>query len=461
VSHVIVVGAGIGGLGTALALSRTGHQVTLLERDHTPMPATADAAFDWDRTGAPQVRHSHVFLARLRILLLERFPDVLTALHDAGVEDRHMLSDLPDTLDDTSAQPGDDELVILAGRRTTFEWVLRRVVLDEPGVVLRDGVSVSRLVAPDGVVIGVETTDGETLLADAVVAANGRRADLPAWASPLGVTIDETVEESGITYLSRFYRRRPGTVRPAGAGFGTADLGYVKAGLFPCDHDTISVTLATAVDDRELRRLLSDPDTFDRGCRELPSLAPWLLEDEVDAISDVHFMSGLINRTRTFLDDGGGPLLPGFFAVGDAHTCTNPIYGRGCSLALVMATELADAIAAHPEDPSAQSVRYEAAVAREIAPWHRASVAQDTMAKAAGSEMRRGGSLGSVLGTAMRTDATVLRAFLRMLNLLSPPESLMGDPDLLARFAAAGEREPVVMDMGPTSRDDFVALLGT
>ena len=35
----------------------------------------------------------------------------------------------------------------------------------------------------------------------------------------------------------------------------------------------------------------------------------------------------------------------GLHAVGDSHTCTNPLYGRGCSLALVQALRLADAFA--------------------------------------------------------------------------------------------------------------------
>ncbi len=69
--RIIVVGGGIAGLGTALACARDGHEVTVLERDDTPMPPNPDAAFEWQRTGAPQVRHSHAFLARLRNLLRE------------------------------------------------------------------------------------------------------------------------------------------------------------------------------------------------------------------------------------------------------------------------------------------------------------------------------------------------------------------------------------------------------
>ena len=60
--HVVVVGAGIGGLGSALAFARAGHRVTLIERDDTPMPADVEGAFEWQRRGAPQVRHPHAFL---------------------------------------------------------------------------------------------------------------------------------------------------------------------------------------------------------------------------------------------------------------------------------------------------------------------------------------------------------------------------------------------------------------
>src|SRR5262245_44061775 len=77
--RIVIVGGGNAGLGTARACARDGDEVTILDRDDTPMPPTADAAFSWERTGVPQVRHSHAFLARLRNLLRDRAPDVIDA----------------------------------------------------------------------------------------------------------------------------------------------------------------------------------------------------------------------------------------------------------------------------------------------------------------------------------------------------------------------------------------------
>src|SRR3954468_19094885 len=120
--QVIVIGAGVAGLGSALALARAGHQVTVIERDATPLPADPDAAFHWDRRGAPQVRHSHALLALLRNVLRDRYPDVLERLIAAGATEMRFVDMLPDGIDDPTPIPEDDDLVALACRRTTFEW---------------------------------------------------------------------------------------------------------------------------------------------------------------------------------------------------------------------------------------------------------------------------------------------------------------------------------------------------
>jgi 2-polyprenyl-6-methoxyphenol hydroxylase-like FAD-dependent oxidoreductase len=192
--RVVIAGAGIAGLGGALALARDGHAVTLLERDASPMPASADAAFStWTRKGAPQVHHSHAFLARLRNLLQDRAPDVLEQLLAAGATEIRFTDHLPETLTDRDPRPGDDELVALACRRTTFEWVLRRCVLACDGVVLRDGVEVAGLDATSGArprVVGARVRDGAgeaTIPCDLFVDATGPRGGSERWLVSAGV----------------------------------------------------------------------------------------------------------------------------------------------------------------------------------------------------------------------------------------------------------------------------------
>lgn len=484
-AQVVVVGAGVAGLGTALTLGRAGHHVTVLERDATPLPADPDAAFWWDRRGAPQVRHSHAFLARLRNLLRDRHPDVLEQLLEAGATELRFLDEMPATITDRDPRPGDEDLVALACRRTTFEWVLRRTALAAPGVTLLDGVVVDGLAAvddPDGLrrATGVHLGDGRTVDADLVVLAGGRRGDVPGWFEAMGAAaVPEEDEDTGIVYWSRFYRLLGAA--PVAEGPIGADLGYLKFAVFQGDNGTFSVTLATPSEDAAFRAL-SAPARFDSAAAAMVPIAPWLAAGVSEAITDVHPMARLRNRLRHFVTDGR-PAALGVVAVGDAHTCTNPLYGRGCSLAMVHAELLADALAEHGSADEAFQLAFEAATAEHIEPWYRASVNQDRLQRAEASRLlaeadgtSRPSSddnpevaarqlmravLREGLLPAVRTDATVFRAFLRGLNLLEPPEAILQDAAVMAKvleaYQARDERAPEP-PLGP-DRADLLARI--
>lgn len=379
------MGGGVSGLGAALVLARRGHQVTVVERDETPMPASADEAFDWDRRGAPQVRHSHAFLARLVGMLRRDYPDVYSELLREGATEMRFGDDMPPAITNFVPQPDDAELVMLACRRTTFEWVLRRAAIAEGAVSFRTGVGVEGLVAdgalPTPRVIGVRLADGSEIAADFTVVAAGRRSAFSDWLVELGAaSVPEDVDETGIVYLSRFYRLGEGQSPPPRSGPIGGDLGYLKYGVFVGDNRTFSVTLATPTADEELRKLVSEPARFDLCAQQLVATQPWLDGRAVAIADEVHIMAGLINRWRRHVV-AGVPVATGVAAVGDAVICTNPLYGRGCSTAFWSAHLLADAIAAHADDPIGVQVAYDAALRDEILPWYKSSVDQDIEAR--------------------------------------------------------------------------------
>jgi 2-polyprenyl-6-methoxyphenol hydroxylase-like FAD-dependent oxidoreductase len=136
--RILVIGAGIGGLCLALALSPQGRQVTLLERDGAPPEGGADEAFfHWSRRGVGHLRHSHAFLARLRNIIKDHHPALLQQLLDAGAREIGFADMLPAALKaDYRPEPGDEDMAVLTSRRTTLERVIRGYVETLPNATI-------------------------------------------------------------------------------------------------------------------------------------------------------------------------------------------------------------------------------------------------------------------------------------------------------------------------------------
>jgi len=487
---ILVVGGGIGGLALAVGLARAGREVTLFDNDALTLATDADAAFVAPRRGAPQVRQSHGLLARLTSELRQRFPDVLDDLFAAGATELPLTGEMADT------QPDDDELAVLLVRRTTLEWVLRRAAHAEPGITIRGGDRVTgvvcsvpestgtdagatpRRVDPDvrsvPVVTGIQLASGDVVRGSAVIASTGRRSAIPEWLAAIDVEVPEEVHDTNLIYLTRWYQLPRGAIldlEPKLAG----DLGFVKFLAIPCDGDKLSITIAVPAKDKDLRAFLLEPEAFDATAARLPGPNTIFEQHALTPISEVEPLSGLINRIRRFVDDEGRPTVLGFHAIGDAHTCTNPFYGRGCSLALIQSGLLIDAFA-EQDEPAARATQYESGAIRETEPWFEHSVEMDRMLKVGGpavpdlvdaetaaqqeqarADAARGMQAVMVAGA---TDPVIGRAFLRVFNMLLKPADLGRDPEFLGRVAevlANPDAYPIPELEGPT-REELLPL---
>ena len=211
--EVLVIGAGIAGLCTALALAPTGRQVTLLERDEDPPAGDADAAFrDWRRRGVGHLRQSHAFLARLHNIIRDEHPQLLADLLAAGCREitfADMLTEAQRAV--YKPAPQDRDLTILTSRRTTLELIIRRYVARQTNVAIRSGVFVRGPVTrrdADGILqvtgLDIEDADGRRELAsDLVIDAGGKTSQIIEGLMEAGAPIREESETAGILYFTR------------------------------------------------------------------------------------------------------------------------------------------------------------------------------------------------------------------------------------------------------------------
>lgn len=291
-AKVVIVGAGMCGLGTALLLARDGHEVTVLERDDDPVPESPQLAWnDWARNGVAQFRQPHNFMPGLRSILEAELPDVQDGLRRAGASRFDLLHPLPPPFTDRSARAIDDQLWTYTARRPAGEWVFAHAAQDQARLTLQRGVQAVELITGPSVVdgtprvVGVRTATGAEHRADLVVDAMGRASRSPRWLAAVGARAPkEEQADCGFSYYSRyFYGTEPERMAPT-----LMPLGTISVLTLPGDNGTWSVTLFTAAGDQPLKNFRHD-DTWTRTVRACPLHAHWL---DGEPITDVLAMSG-------------------------------------------------------------------------------------------------------------------------------------------------------------------------
>lgn len=486
-ADIVVVGSGMCGMTTALALAKRGHRVTVFERDPAPPEGNADDAFfNWQRLGAAQFRHPHAFLGMMCNLMRDNYPELLEQFYQAGARRVGFEEMLPAELKSTyHPEPGDERLWVLLCRRATMETVIRRYVETLPNVTIRNRVHVVGLLTEerDGALVakGVEIRDrdeagasAEAVPADLVIDASGRGTRFPAMIRARGPEIREETEDAQIIYYTRHYRLKPGQSEPPrGDNRGAGDLGYLKYGVFPGDNGHFAIILCVPDCEPALKDAVRDPDTFDRICGSIPGLEPWLARSEPTTES---FGFGDIKAVWRYYVNEGRPLVENFFAVGDATLRTNPLYGRGCSTGIMHAHILADVLES-TTDPRERAVRFDARTQAELRPIYDASLNEDrngtkrALAIMTGQSVDRPDSLkkwfalafGDALMAAAREQIHVMRGMMRTFHLLERPGEFLQDPSIkrtVFRYMLKGRRRNAAkrLQIGP-SRAEMLQLV--
>lgn len=462
-SRIIVMGGGLIGLATALMIAKQGHEVTVLERDPQPRPPAPHEAWDsWDRPGIMQFRLPHILLARGRMLLDERLPEVADALRKAGAGSYDGLAYQPPTITDRAPRPGDERFATYAARRPLIEYAM--VSAAEAALEVRRGVRVTGLLS-DGNrrVTGVRLPEGE-LKADLVIDAMGRRSPLPAWLAAIGADAPaEESEDFGFVYYGRYFRTPDGTA-PRLTAVGLWPFDCYSLLVLPSEAGTWSVTVVTTARDHELRALREEAN-FTKLVSTCPLHATAL---DGEPVTGMLAAAGITDRRRELVVNGS-PVATGILTVGDSWSCTNPSLGRGMTLGLMHAATAAEAVAEHLKDPVALALAHDRLTRERLLPWYQATAQSDRQRAAQIAAVIDGRPpappLADPAAAAMRDllvaralDPGMFRAYLEMVFALALPQEILSRPGFAERVREVADGHPLGPPPGP-ARAELLRML--
>jgi 2-polyprenyl-6-methoxyphenol hydroxylase-like FAD-dependent oxidoreductase len=467
-ARILILGAGLGGLSTAMLVAREGHQVTVLERDPAapPPPDHADAAWeDWQRRGVNQFRLPHFMMPRWWSLLRAELPEVRYPLEAAGARPLNMVAELP-VARRGPARDGDERFDTVTARRPVLEAALSAAA-EAAGVTIRRGVAVTGLTTAGNAgtprVTGVLTENGAAITADLVVDCGGRRSALGAWLQAAGARRPaQERADCGFVYYARHFRARNGE-QPAILNNLLQSYDSLSVLTLPADNGTWSVVLTTSSRDQALRAL-REPARWHAALARYPLAAHWA---DGEPISGVDVMAGIEDRYRRLVIDGQ-PVATGVVAVGDAWACTNPSLGRGAALALVHARLLRDLLReTDPADHDKFARRFGEVTAQAAEPLYRATLWYDRHrlaeidADIAGRPYRpddQRWAISKALFAGSLADPDLTRAYSAVASFIATPEEILTAPGVLDRVIALGMTAPQYPLPGPARGELLGAL---
>ena len=439
--HAIVIGASMGGLLAARALSDFYAVVTVLERDHFPET-------DVPRKGVPQGRHAHGLLARGRAVIERFFPGWTDEIVAAGGVRGDIAGDVSWIGHGVTIKSAPSHLVGLLASRPVLEGHVRRRLQALSNVRLIENCAVQRLIAGrafssevdtglreetaskkdfnnaaiKGVRARVGNGDEHSITADLVVDASGRGSSSPAWLESLGFAKPEEERiEIGIGYTTRQYRRRPTdldgklAVVVAGSGpnwrngvilYQAEDRWIVSIGGYFGDH---------APDDEQL---------FAAYAGSLPTSDIYDIVAHAEPLGDFVRYRYPANLRRRYERLAEFP--KGYLVFGDALCSFNPVYGQGMTVAAQEAMLLRECLDAGAADLARRFFARAAAVIDT--PWDIAVGNDLRHPKVAGPRPPKVRFINWYLGKlhlAARHDAKLATAFLEVANLEAPPTRLL------------------------------------
>jgi 2-polyprenyl-6-methoxyphenol hydroxylase-like FAD-dependent oxidoreductase len=311
-----------------------------------------------------------------------------------------------------------------------LEAAIRKHVLQIPNVRAIPGCDVTGLLTSEnnarvtGVRLKKRQNGGEeqTMSADLVVDAGGRGSRSPAWLEALGYQrAPEAEVKVNLGYTSRYYRR-PKDVLPGINGIVLmAQPPNKRLGvLTDQDHGRWVVTLGGYLGDHAP----TDPRDFTEFARSPPTPDIYNLISRAEPLGDPVAYKFSANLRRFYEKLAHFP--QGYLIIGDAICSFNPTYGQGMTVAALEAVALGEWLAETGER-SAQV--YFKKIAKIVDSSWQITVGNDLRFPAVQGlrtpPVRFFNWYFEKLHHAAHIDSQVSVAFLKVINMVAPPKSIL------------------------------------
>ncbi|MHC5064052.1 MAG: NAD(P)/FAD-dependent oxidoreductase [Planctomycetota bacterium] len=368
--QAVVIGAGMGGLASALALSDHFERVTVLDSDSLPPDGTP-------RRAIPQGRHVHVLLPGGFLALSNMLPDLGAELLRGGAllmrVDRDLRKEFPGSDPLPQRDLGFD---FYAQSRPKLEAIIRQQVRARSNIELEEGVRVERLLAGDAGqrVEGVVCVDADNRIrevsAGLVIDASGRGKFTLGHLEAFGFALpDATRIGVGLGYSTAVFEV-PADAPADWKGvftFPNPPDSSCTGLLFPMEDNQWILTMAGIGDEAPP----VDVDEFLSYARNLHTRTIFNAISGAKQVREIVRFGFQESIHRHFAELAEFP--QGLLPIGDAICRFNPIYGQGMSVAAQEAEALERLLAeraTESEPLDGLAPEYFAAVDRIIeAPW--------------------------------------------------------------------------------------------
>ncbi|MFE9687636.1 FAD-dependent monooxygenase [Streptomyces sp. NPDC006285] len=328
--RAVVIGAGLGGLLAAAALSPHVDEVIVLERDDLPEGPE-------NRKGVPQGRHAHLLMPGGLEAIDDLVPGVNVREHllAAGAHAVSLSSGMVVlTPEGWFRRWRHSEHHMITCSRALLEWAVRTAITTNTSTIEIRKAQVRDLIGSSRRVNGVRLqgfSGPAELAADLVVDTSGRGSRIVQWLDGLAITgIEEKTVDSGLVNATRIYRVPPGAERfpltMVQANPYTGQPAH-SAVIVPIEGERWMVSLAGSRGGEPP----SDPEGFLQYTLDLPHPIVGQLITHAEPLTDVAISRSTSNARRYLEKAHAWP--DGLIVLGDALATFNPAYGQGMSVA--------------------------------------------------------------------------------------------------------------------------------